>query len=342
MTAGDILRTKYGASMNATQEAAGQAALNEIAVRIRDVVLAETYERVATVPMLAHYTSLDAFRSILRSKEMWLSRVLDMNDTSEIVGGATIIAEGLAEYGPKIFLNPPYAALEVGQQFDARRPMLETDTYVLSLCEHGSDEETDRLAMWRAYGHNGNSLCLVLRKDTMLGQKAQGRFAVQWSPIDYQSPAQLKARLRQRLEQIEDTFRALPKAVAALPPQLLGMLIAQCAVPLVLGHKHVAFRDEREIRFVRSRILQPLVPPDGAGYRTVHSSGRAKSVFVLPLRNYPEFPVNADLSAMLDHIIVGPSHQQDQMYSEVRDSLDAEGLTQVRIHRSEIPYRANR
>ena len=149
-------------------------------------------------------------------------------------------------------------------------------------------------------------------------------------------------RLRQRLEQIEDTFRALPKAVAALPPQLLGMLIAQCAVPLVLGHKHVAFRDEREIRFVRSRILQPLVPPDGAGYRTVHSSGRAKSVFVLPLRNYPEFPVNADLSAMLDHIIVGPSHQQDQMYSEVRDSLDAEGLTQVRIHRSEIPYRANR
>lgn len=313
--------------MNSTQEAEAQAALNEIAVRIRDVVVAETYERVALVPMLAHYTSLDAFRSILSSKEMWLSRVLDMNDTSEIVGGATIIAEGLAECGPKIFLNPPYAALEADRQFDARRPMLETDTYVLSLCEHGSDEETDRLAMWRAYGYNGNGLCLVLRKDTLLGQKAQGKFAVQWSPIDYQSPAQLKARLRQRLEQIEDTFRALPKAVAALPPQLLGMLIAQCAVPLVLGHKHVAFRDEREIRFVRSRILQPLVPPDGAGYRTISRSENTRSVFTLPLRNYPEFPVNIELPALLDHIIIGPSYQQDQMYREVRNLLDAERLT---------------
>lgn len=328
--------------MNATPEAEAQAALNEIAVRIRDVVVAETYERVASVPMLAHYTSLDAFRSILQSKEMWFSRVLDMNDTSEIVGGATIIAEGLAEYGPKIFTAPPYAAFDVAQQFEARRSMLETDTYVLSLSEHGSDKETDRLAMWRAYGYNGNGLCLVLRKDTLLGQKAQGKFAVHWSPIDYQSPAELKERLRLRLEQIEGTFRALPKAVAAVPLQVLGMLIAQCAVPFVLGHKHVAFKEEREIRFVRSRILQPLVPPDGAGYRTIQNSGKPKSVFVLPLRNYPEFPVNADLSALLDHIIIGPSHQQEQMYHEVRDQLDANNLAQVPIHRSEIPYRANR
>lgn len=328
--------------MDARQEAEAQAALNEIGVRIRDVVVAESYQRIASIPKLAHYTSIAAFASILRSKEMWLSRVLDMNDTSEVVGGATIIAEGLAEYGPQIFTGPPFAALDASQQFEARRPLLETDTYVLSLSEHGSDEETDRLAMWRAYGHNGNGLCLVLRKDTLLGQKAQGKFAVQWSPIDYRSSAQLKGRLRQRLEQIEGTFRALPKAVALVPPPLLGMLIAQCAVPLVLGHKHVAFKEEREIRFVRSRILQPLVPPDGAGYRTVNSSGSPKSVFVLPLRNYPEFPVNADLPALLDHIIIGPSYQQKQMHREVRDLLDANGLTQVPIHRSEIPYRANR
>jgi hypothetical protein len=328
--------------MNATQEAESQAALNEIAMRIRDVVVAETYERVASIPMLAHYTSVKALKSILQSRELRFSRSQDMNDTSEIIGGIAIIASGLAQYGPKIFVAPPYAELDAGQQFEARRSMLETDTYVLSLSEHGSDEETDRLGMWRAYGHNGNGLCLVLRKDTLLGQKAQGKFAVQWSPIDYETPTQLNERLRQRLEQIEGVFRALPNAVAAVPAPLLGMLIAQCAVPLVLAHKHIAFKEEREIRFVRSRILQPLVPPEGAGYRIVNETGTPKSVFILPLRNYPEFPVNAGLPELLDHIIIGPSYQQEEIYREVRDSLDAHGLTQVRILRSEIPYRASR
>jgi len=142
----------------------------ELMIRVNNAIIAEVYARVGHIPMLAHYTSVDAFKSILRSRELWFSRIRDTNDTSEAVEGTRIVGEALDRHGPSIF--PNFAQFHAREQFDARRALLETDTYVLSLCEHGSDQRTDRLVMWRAYGHNGNGLCTVLRKQAMLGQTA--------------------------------------------------------------------------------------------------------------------------------------------------------------------------
>jgi hypothetical protein len=100
--------------------------LNELAAKLAETVAAEVYERVRHVPMLSHYTSIDACKSILRSRELWFSQVRDTNDTSEAVEGTKIVAEALEEYGPTVFAN--YADLNVHQQFEARRELLEIDT----------------------------------------------------------------------------------------------------------------------------------------------------------------------------------------------------------------------
>jgi len=315
------------------------AILNELAVWLKATIVAEVYARVTHIPMLAHYTNLDAFKSILRSRELWFSLIRDSTDTSEATEGSKIVAAALAEHGPEIFTN--YATFDVPRQFEARRHMLETETHVFSLCEHGSDQRTDRLVMWQEYGRRGNGLCLILRKQTMLGQTAKGLFPVHWCPIEYEDAATLGARVRHRLQQVQDAIDATPMA-ETLPGHALGMMVAGCVVQLILGHKNVAYEHEKEVRFVRSGLLQELVPPEGAGYRTVTVDGQERSKFILPLRKYPEFSIDASLPALLDHIIIGPSVEQEQMFQEVRAILDANDLTQVGVHRSEIPYRAVR
>jgi len=281
-----------------------ETTLNDLLGHVRRTIAEEMYARVAPIPMLAHYTSLDALRSILRSKELWFSRIRDTNDTSEAVEGAAIVAAALEEHGQNIFKQ--YADFGALEQFEARRTMLETDTFVLSLCEHGSDRQTDRLVMWQAYGFNGNGLCLVLRKDSLLGQKAKGLFPVHWCPIEYEAPEELGDRVRRRLNQVKQAFNAAPQPIATLPKRVLGAVVASSVASLVFGHKNPAFEHEREVRFVRSRLLQTLAPPDGAGYRRITTQGKIKDIFVLPLRYYPEFPIDAALPNLLDHVIVGP------------------------------------
>jgi len=313
--------------------------LGELAAKLAEMVAAEVYARVGHVPKLSHYTSIDACKSILRSRELWFSLVRDTNDTSEAVEGTEIVADALEEYGPKVFKN--YADFHVYQQFEARRGLLETDTYVLSLCEHGSDQRTDRLEMWRAYGHDGNGLCVVLNKQAMLGQKAKGLFPVHWVPIEYEDAASLGERVHRRLELIRNAVAAA-SLENAVPPQALGMLVAVAVDQLVLGHKNVAFEQERELRFVRSRLLQSLALPAGAEYRTITVDGQPRSKFVLQLRKYPEYSVDASLQTILDHVIIGPSIRQKQNAEEIRETLDAAGLSQVEVRLSQIPYRANR
>lgn len=125
--------------MNAgiTRHMTPEQIFDQLAQRTRDAIIAEVYSRVSHIPLLAHYTSADAFRSILKSRELWFSLIRDTNDTSEAIEGAALVSEALRDYGPTIFRN--YVAFEVAQQFEARRCLLETDTHVLSLCEHGSD-----------------------------------------------------------------------------------------------------------------------------------------------------------------------------------------------------------
>jgi hypothetical protein len=308
-----------------------------LVTRMREIITAEVYARVANIPMLAHYTSVDAFESMLRSREMWFSLVTDTNDTSEAVEGGRIVAQALTQAGPAIFTDFPY--FKAIEQFDAMRAVLQTDTHVFSLCEHGSDSRTDRLVMWQAYGRNGTGICLVLRKESMLGQKAQGRFPVAWCPVEYDEEAALGERVKRRLGQIREVISETSEA-QDLPIGAFGVLVARCLVQLVLSHKNVAFEHEKEVRFVRSRLLHGLVPPPGAEYRMITVRGAPKSKFILPMRNYPEFPIDASLPTLLDHIIIGPSARQDEMCREVLMLLDASGLDHVPVIRSEIPYRA--
>lgn len=318
------------------------AAYTQMALRLRDTIVAETYQRVQRIPMLAHYTSLDAMENIIRSKEFWFSSVPDMAsvDTSEVVEGTEIVANALRIFGPQIIRTIPFAQLNVGFVLDVIRPKLISETFAISLCEHGSDQRTDRLTMWRAYGHNGHGVCMVLRKETMLGQTAAGRFPVHWSPIEYDTRPQLEDRVTNRLIQLETAFQTIPAALRDSIRPVLGEFIVSCILSLIIGHKNAAYVDEQEIRFIRTSLISIAPVPSDAVYKEVGTVQKPRRIFSLPLRNYPEFGINADMSALLDHVIIGPSDHQEKMYEDARGLLANNGLGHVAIQRSTIPFRA--
>jgi hypothetical protein len=319
-----------------------QATFNVLLQNITAAVVAESYARVAAIPMLSHYTSVEAFASILRSGQFWFSNIPDMAavDTSEVVEGTQIISDALRTVGPLVIRAIPYAQMNAGFMFEQLKTPLLAETYAISLCEHGSDQQTDRLTMWHVYGHKGHGLCLVMRKETMLNRTAGGRFPVHWSPIDYDSTEQLTERVRAVLSLFEAEIAKLPTDLRPIITPHLGAIIAGSMVSLAIGHKNPAYVDEREVRFVRTSLINIAPTPADAIYREVGTSQKPRRIFALPLRQYPEFGIDASMQALLDHIIVGPSNRQDQLYAETRALLDAHGLSHVEIRRSIIPFRA--
>lgn len=107
----------------------------------------EMYARTSHIKLLAHYTTLKNLRSVLSSKEFWFSHVESMKDTSEIEEGGEFVSEALGRHGRKVIKSLPFENDYVQFAFNELLDQVLEDTYVLSLCEHGSDDEADRLPM---------------------------------------------------------------------------------------------------------------------------------------------------------------------------------------------------
>lgn len=104
---------------------------------------------------LYHYTSLDAFTSIIRNRTLWASHIKYLNDTSE-----QEILKGLAVLK---LLAPAesYASGAAGplkSYFDG----ISLPTFIACFSADGGD----RLSQWRAYGGN-SGICLKFRKDRL-------------------------------------------------------------------------------------------------------------------------------------------------------------------------------
>jgi len=314
----------------------------ELSRKIQDLISPVFYSRVTNVRMLAHYTSFEALRSIVEAKEIWLSRAQDMNDIEEIRTGSAAASDALRTLGPSIFKTLPFDWLCAPTAYEKLRRELDQNTFIFSLSDHGRANESDRVAMWDLYGHGGRGVCVVFKKEKLLGQNASGQFPIHWSPMIYERTADLKDRIASVLGRVEAILAANKGLVRSVASSHVGAIVAAVVATEVLGYKHVSFEFEREVRFVRSAVLSNGPLPAGATTRIVRFQNVCKTVFVLPLRNYPEYGVEADLACLLDHIIVGPSNEQAELVAGVVDLLAENGLRHIPVQASDSPFRQRR
>ena len=118
-------------------------------------------------PLLAHYTTIQTIEQIVKSKQMWCSNPLYMNDIEEVGFG---LIEGENAINSSQALSDACGAPERRQIFmqaygHYSRHYIENhlaETYVLCFSCHEPNDNDGLLSMWRGYGGNGNGAAIVI------------------------------------------------------------------------------------------------------------------------------------------------------------------------------------
>lgn len=148
---------------------------NEDLFRLFQPHIAERMSELTVENRLVHYTSAEAAFKIISGKEIWLRNALLMNDFSEIQHGLACLQNAWKQPSGKrlqdwLEATRPGLRGKLVETFDGHTEGLRIATFMLSLSEHGNDEdELGRLSMWRAYG-GVTGTALVLNRTIFLSQ----------------------------------------------------------------------------------------------------------------------------------------------------------------------------
>jgi hypothetical protein len=279
---------------------------------------------------LYHYTTGAGLSGILCSGTIWLTDIFALNDPSELrhsVNHAIALLQLEARRGH------PAAAIFAKQfaEIMAEAPSAVAHFFVGSFSQNGDD-----LGQWRAYGDNGHGFALEFDRDRLERSfvMPEGRVIESNStfPISYDD-AVVKGICT-------DLIRAVVPLVAMPHGRRLGngainefmkglsMQLGLFVLQTALYFKHEAYDDEAEYRFLQLRSINARL--DDLKLRASKSS---------PIR-YAEFPWFRLAPTALRQIVVGPAADFASAKHLAEQYLRAARLGDVKIARSEVPYRS--
>lgn len=267
-----------------------------------------------------HYTSMDALVSIVESDSIWLSDYSYLNDKTELIHGvkvvSTVIDEVLAAGVAKELKN-----LLQAWKNAASSPLSR-------VCVASFSGDGDSLSQWRAYGnvaigfvpheigiHTNQSQLGVVQYEPETQKKLAQVY------VAHASQAYLEDIKNGALDRIPDVYHRFGQVLE-----------------LASFFKDPSFRDEREFRLVYVEHPE-LFKEDGHFERPpkhfrvkdgrIYSHVKSSEMFPFPDQKWP---------LGICEIVLGPE-SDDLMELGVREFLNENGLVEVPIRRSKIPYR---
>jgi hypothetical protein len=247
-----------------------------------------------TLTTVYHYTSPSGLLGILEKNCLWASSALSLNDLSEVTYGFGVVKEVLEERKGSTFTDAIWPVLG-----DETRDSLRDAAFFLSASAHG-----DSLNQWLGYsGKQGYAVGLDTSVNLVQLTESDQEIAYLnhnlvsgWFDVIYD-----RDRQRQAVNVLLDFLEQghVPGSThTALHARLwLGTLLVQ--------FKHPAFRDEREVRYLATRLPSPveyfragaygvvpyvkLVTREPGEYFYTRSSGRK-----LPIVSVACGPLNAE------------------------------------------------
>lgn len=293
-----------------------------------------------------HYTSAESALKILRSKRMLLRNSVLMNDFSEVQHGMACLAHA---WGGKDGLRlkalmqdvQPDLPLIFENNFNALFSDLRSETYLLSISEHGGDAEDafGRLSMWRAYARK-DGVAFVMRNTPFVSESnALQAFT---SPVVYRTPDTFLPLFEQLVNSIES--RAAD--IRPLGGQWLHETLMLAFRFAVQSTKHPSFAEEREWRVIYTpSVLEQTGLMTDEQRRRIPSEvmclgGVPQRVYAIPFADYPEEGfVGATIPALLDRILIGPSQDAYVIAQAIQSELIAAGVAEPRVEITGIPLR---
>lgn len=281
-----------------------------------------------------HFTDGNGFLGILKSRSIWASSAIFLNDSNEVVEVFRAVRRCAADLD---LSDTQLACLEAGLARAGDRPgsigtFVQSGVYVASFSSSCGD-----LGQWRAYGSGrGGSYCLGFSPNFI--EKAASPLGFSLAPVAYsfeeqralvapildalmEAAAKLELNATELLEQsnrwpLQDVPPELPQAILAFSDSI------RAVAPLI---KNRSFEEEKEFRLVHHGGLDR----ERIQFRTTET-GIVPYVEI----NFP----NRELH--LRGAIVGPSPRLEQNWMAASMALNQPGIECLGCSTSGIPYRS--
>ncbi len=274
-------------------------------------------------PELYHYTSLQGAYSIIKSKELWLTKIQYLNDTTEL-RYAIELFRSTVEHWPA-GLNAEERAFidQVAHQLGS---FTGTNVCVASFCADG-----DLLSQWRAYGAGAKGIALGF-SGSYLKELSNRGFLHTWKCVYQRSEHETIIRelveMALRCYNMRQTL-ASDAAKEKFASEIIGWFNTTFLwVAPVL--KDRSFHEEQEWR-----IITALRKVTDENFDVVLIGSRLLPVYKL------SFPAADDgACSILNTIKVGPTGDAELVSKALFNLLSKHGYTEYSVQPSRIPYRA--
>lgn len=273
-------------------------------------------------PVVYHYCTVDAFRGILTSKQLWLSDVRFMNDATEQTHFIDMATDVLQDWpvGP----DTDFIKLLI-KNFEWMR----LTPYAFCFCEDG-----DLLSQWCRYPDDGNGFAVGFSSARLPQQRRKyaHRPPLLLSGVEYDAARQLKLAtdcIHEYLKKVPGLNRAGRRDVSMWAIAKLWVLSALC--------KHFSFHEEKEVRLILVKVTHPE-----SQVKTIR-----RKVGVSPIchrlrgtHKVPYFRLRFSEQAIAE-IRLGPTNEQRDHRGNLEMFLKDNGydIDHIRIETSKVPYR---
>lgn len=251
---------------------------------------------------------------ILTGKCLWASNASFLNDRSELLHALTAARTAIEKLTSTRALDHWAPMLEkvVCELENGKIP----DTYVVCFCRND-----DNLSQWRGYGGGTQGISLTFDQAKLSARLQRQRaklYRVTYARIT--TPSKVREALKGELADLAELNEVLGNA----SPEQEYKDLFQRVSGLLPKFKHLGFIDEREWRFVVQRSMsQKSLCFRSGGNRVIPYIELGKEDEPLPLVS----------------IRVGPGRDQELTVQSLKPFLKACGYENVKITRSDIPFR---
>ncbi|MGD0883756.1 MAG: DUF2971 domain-containing protein [Thermodesulfovibrionales bacterium] len=305
---------------------------------------------------LYHYTCQKGFLGIIENKEMWATNIFFLNDSTEYLYGAELIAKILEDYLEKngfssnpykrsnvlgfwlpefidprlsydeaqcVFLDKIRSAFDDVSAFDDETKDKSHLYHIFALC---FSSKGDDLSQWRGYCPHGIGFCLEFEQQGLMKQmEKEGLEVVE---CIYEEDRQKEEIEKKREEALDDFKKAYENDKRDLKLTMSWLKAYEKFKKLLPRLKDKVFKDEKECRFVMA--LSELDVSE--------ISFREGKSMVIPYVKVP-LAAKTDPIKIIKKIIVGPTPHGTLSKKSIEVLLRKHGVEKCKVELSKVPYR---
>jgi len=300
-----------------------------------------------------HYTSVEAFSSILEHEQIWLRDVRAMNDTQEVQYGYSMIKEIIQQDTIKKKMFEAFNTYDddiakisqdsinffLKQGFES----FLTEVFVTCLSIHQSPEDDHgRLSMWRGYNKGSTGVALIINRNIM---NEESVLPVALSGVDYIHKDTTEKKIIEIIDRIRDDRLALSKIHQQMlyAGQKLGIweYLMEALIYASVCIKHPGFKEEKEWRIIyMPRLRRRQMNLEEYKYHRC-INGTVQKIYAIPLDKETAKKTGISLDSIIDRIIIGPCKFPDVTREGIISMMEEKGICDAenRVAISGIPLR---